>query len=69
MSDPSVDPVVASIHCPQCHDEASVPLRVTAVSARRAARQPIPPQMIRVCPTCRALLVVSLAPAPEGSAS
>ena len=69
MSAPSIDPVVALISCPKCHDEASVPLRVTAVSVRRAARQPIPPQMIRVCPNCRALLVVSLHPAPEAIAS
>jgi hypothetical protein len=69
MNTHSVDPLVGLVSCPKCHDGASVPLRVTAVSARRAARQPIPPQMIRVCPNCRALLVISLSPAPEGSAS
>ena len=69
MTAASSDALLAAIACPSCQDRHAAPVRITAVSARQAARQSVPPQMIRVCPTCHALLVVTLYPAPEAMAS
>ena len=69
MTTPAGALMSAPITCPTCHDERPCALVPPSPGARWAARQSIPPQMIRVCPTCHALLVVTLHPAPEALAT
>lgn len=57
--------LVAVVECPSCHHRDEAPLRVSITTARRAAKQPTPPQFLRVCDGCNALLILTFAPAHE----
>jgi hypothetical protein len=51
--------------CPSCHHEHTPAVRVVAETSRRASKRPVTPEIIHLCPSCGALLVVSLQPVPQ----
>jgi hypothetical protein len=51
--------------CPGCQHEHTAPIRVTAETARRAAKRPVTPELIHLCPECGTLLILSLHPASQ----
>jgi hypothetical protein len=53
------------ITCPTCEHKHEMPIRVTAETPHRASKRPATPEMIHLCPSCGALLVLSLQPAPQ----
>jgi hypothetical protein len=57
------------ISCPSCGAEYALPIQLTAECMRRAARQPVTPEMVHVCRQCGALLIVALHLAAEAIAS
>lgn len=64
-ADDSGERLLANVKCPSCHHEDAAPLRVSVTTAARAANQPVPPQFLRVCPACSALLILTFLPTSE----
>ena len=60
-------PLLAPVACPTCHHEHAAPLRITVNTGRRTAKEPAPPQLVRVCPASHALLILTFTPARERS--
>jgi hypothetical protein len=50
---------------PSCHHEHAAPVRLTAESSRHAAKRPVTPEILHLCPSCGTLLVLSLHPASQ----
>jgi hypothetical protein len=57
--------LLAPLSCPSCRHEHDAPVRVTVETSRRAANRPASPEIVHICPACRALLVLALRPAPR----
>jgi hypothetical protein len=53
------------ITCPTCEHKHEVPIRVTAETPHRAIKRPVTPEIIHLCPSCGALLILALNPVPE----
>ena len=59
-----------TITCPKCRREHGAPVQLTAETSSRAAKRPVTPEVIHLCPHCGVLLILSLHPAlRETSAS
>ena len=56
--------LTADLSCPNCHAQHPTSLRQSVTTERHAAKQPIPPQLLHVCPGCGALVVLAPHPAP-----
>jgi hypothetical protein len=57
--------MIAETVCPNCGGEHAPSLRVTVETPRRAAKRPVTPEVLYLCPTCHALLILALHPAPQ----
>jgi hypothetical protein len=57
--------MTAEIVCPSCGSALSAPVRLTVETPHRAARRPVTPEILHLCPTCHALLILALHPAPQ----
>jgi hypothetical protein len=56
------DQLLATIVCPKCHTPYQQPIRVSAVTSAKAAKQTITPEVVAVCPNCHTLAVVAFHP-------
>ena len=63
MTTPAGSRLLAPLTCPRCRAEHPAPLRIDVTTAGRASKQPAPPQLVRVCPACGGLMIVTLRPA------
>jgi hypothetical protein len=54
-----------AISCPTCHHEHEAPVQLMAETSRRVARRPVTPEDLHLCPSCGALLILSLHPASQ----
>ena len=64
------DPRLVPLVCPSCRHEHTPAVRVVAETSRRAAKRPVVPEIVAICPSCGTLLILSLHPAsPEVVAS
>jgi len=65
-----LDPVLAIVPCPKCHQRYQQPIRVTAeTSMTIAKRDRFTPEFVAVCPSCHTLAVVAFWPAAAPAAS
>ena len=61
---PAPVPILAVIACPTCRARHDQPVRAVAQTAAAVAKHERPPaEMVWVCPSCNALVVVGFAPA------
>jgi hypothetical protein len=51
--------------CPSCRREHTPAVQVVAETSRRAAKRPVTPEIVHLCPKCGGLLILSLRPAPQ----
>jgi hypothetical protein len=51
--------------CPSCGSAHSALVHLTVEPARRAARRPVTPELLHLCPMCHALLILALHPTPQ----
>jgi hypothetical protein len=58
---PTDSPILGT--CPDCGSAIAPRLRVVLESAYAAAKRPVTPELLALCPQCRKQFVVSLAPA------
>jgi hypothetical protein len=65
MTASSNDRLLAPVSCPQCQDQRQVSVLLMADTASKAARRPVTPELVHICPQCSSLLVLSLHPAPQ----
>jgi hypothetical protein len=54
-----------AIACPSCLHEHAAPVQLTAETSRHAAKRPVTPELLHLCPNCGVLLILSLHPASQ----
>jgi hypothetical protein len=59
------DWLLTELTCPSCKHEHTPSVRLIAETSHRAAKRPVTPELVHLCPHCQTLLILSLCSATQ----